>query len=565
MKRFSELIVTLDTTNKTSEKVSAIERYFADATAEDAAWALFFLSGKRLKHGVKTGVLRAAALEASALPVWMFDECYEAVGDLSETIALLLPDPTGTSGECSLGALMQGVVLPLIRAEDAAAAQLLVAAWRGMDERDRFVFNKLVRGNFRVGVQRALVVRALSGALGVDPAVLAHRLTGHIEPTGDAFLALAAPVDESAPPQNPYPFCLAAQIDVEAEALGPVSDWQIEHKWDGIRAQIVRRGEASAAPTIWSRGEEPIAQQFPEIVAAARALSPGTVLDGEILAWRFPSGDAPGRVLSFNALQRRLNRKVVEPSLFETDGVVFAAFDVLEMEGRDVRSVSLAERRKMLAGIIEGVRPRTGHTLQLPEVLSPSDWGAARRLRAVAREKHGAEGLMLKHVESPYHVGRVAGGSAASISAHGPARAGWWNWKVDPYSVDAVLISAQQGSGRRAGLYTDYTFGVWDPDPSGVLTPFAKAYSGLDNEEIGRVDAFVRANTLSRAGPVRMVRPELVFEISFEGIQESMRHRSGVAVRFPRMTRWRTDKRADQADTLASVRAILRAVDGGGR
>jgi DNA ligase-1 len=557
VKRFTQLFVELDSTNKTAEKVAAMERYFREAPPKDAAWGLFFLSGQRLKRTVKTSVVWACAMEATGLPEWMLSECTEAVGDFSETISLLLPESKDAAERASppLHEVAEQWIVPLINSDERAARETLLGAWARLTGPERFVFTKLIRGNFRVGVQKALVVRALAHATGIDAAIVAHRMAGTFAPTEAGWAAVVGEGRAEDDAARPYPFCLAHQLDVPLSDLGDLQEWQVEYKWDGTRAQIVRRGDGVA---MWSRGEEPIAGQFPEISRAAMVLAPGTVLDGEVLAWRFdPSSrhaERGGTPLSFNALQARLNRKNVQPSLFDADGIVFVAFDVLEEGGVDVRGLPLRERRALLEGIVGRAGPATAGVIRLPPRVEAGTWEEVERSRAAARDTWGAEGLMLKHHGSRYHVGRVSGGTAASVVKAGPEHAGWWKWKVDPYAVDAVLIYAQQGSGRRAGLYTDYTFGVWDGDE---LTPFAKAYSGLNNEEIARVDAFIRNNTVGRTGPVRMVKPELVFEIAFEGIQESGRHRSGIAVRFPRIARWRTDKKPEQADTIAMVRTLL--------
>lgn len=566
MRRFTELFLAIDQTTKTNEKVLAMEAYFREAPAADAAWALFFLCGWRLKRAVASAVFRDAALEAAGIPEWMLGECHEATGDLSEAVALLLPEEAGTGEGVPLAAMVRERIEPLQAAAPERARRMLVESWRGLTEDERLVFNKLVRGNFRVGVQRALVVRALAQAFDVEPPLIAHRLSGAYEPSERGFLAVIGRgaagelvVDAAGDASRPYPFCLASPFQITLDDLGPIDDWQIEYKWDGIRAQILRREGIEGGVAIWSRGEEPIARQFPEIVRAAMRLPAGTVIDGEILAWRFDgTGEHnEGRALSFNALQQRLNRKKVEASLFEIEGVTFAAFDLLEVDGEDWRARPLAERRARLEAILRPLESETGGVLLLPRTLSAGAWDDLSVMRANARETHNAEGVMMKHRGSRYHVSRVAGGTAGAAAADGGAGAGWWKWKIDPFSVDAVLIAAQQGSGNRAGLFTDYTFGVWDPDADGKLTPFAKAYSGLTREEIARVDAFIRSHITGRAGPVRMVEPELVFEIGFEGIQESTRHKSGIAVRFPRILRWRQDKTARQADTIGMVRGLL--------
>jgi DNA ligase-1 len=565
MLRFTQLFTELDQTNKTAEKAAAIERYFRGAPEADAAWALFFLSGLRFTRVLKTSTLQAAAIAATGTPAWLLEECYLATGDLSEAIALLLPGGEGPGLDEPLHRTVEGRIRPLVTATEDEARAMLTEAWALMNRPQRLVFNKLVRGNFRIGVQRRLVVRALAAATGVDPAVLEHRATGTFQPTPAAYLALTAPGETPDDAARPYPFCLAHQLDRPPEDLGDVSGWAAEFKWDGIRAQVVRRahaGDEGAPALLWSRGEELVSGQFPEIVAAARRLPAGTVLDGEIMAWRFdPAGrELAGRPLSFNALQTRLNRKSVQPSLFDAEGVVFLAFDLLELGGVDQRARPLRERRAALESLMEGVQRATGGVLRLPlPAPAVASWADVARVRDRARTDFGAEGLMLKHLGSPYHVGRVAGGLAGTD----PVDAGWWKWKVDPFAVDAVLVYAQHGTGKRAGLFTDYTFAVWDPAPppapGAELVPFAKAYSGLDNEEIRRVDKFVRDHTVDRIGPIRVVRPELVFEIAFEGLQASTRHRSGVAVRFPRIARWRTDKGVNEADTLAGVRALLEA------
>lgn len=584
MDRFTRLFVELDRTNRTSEKVAAMEAYFRDAPARDAAWGLFFLAGERLTRVLKGGVMGSAASAETGLPEWLMDECREAVGDSSETYALLLGDE-GAAGEAPpLHEVIEQWIRPLGHVDEAQAERRVREAWARLRGREqRYVFNKLVRGAFRVGVSRGLVVKALARVAGVESDVIAHRLTGRFVPNAAAFERLMSGQTSEDDRSRPYPFCLANQLNDGPESLGDIGEWLVEYKWDGIRAQVLRRAgpaeEGGRARTmIWSRGEEIVTEQFPEVVAASAALPAGTVLDGEILAWRHDdSHGGEGAALSFNALQTRLNRKNVQPGLFDVEGVVFVAFDVLEYEGRDLREWPTHARRELLERLIRerfGKQGGSGGAVKLSRVLSPASWEEAARLRAEARQTHNAEGLVLKHRASGYHVGRVvvsveredeadegageeddgALHEMTDASGGGVGVGGWWKWKIEPFAVDAVLMAAQPGSGKRAGLFTDYTFGVWDGDQ---LTPFAKAYSGLDAAEIAKVDAFVRRNTTGRAGPVRMVKPELVFEIGFEGIRASTRHRSGVAVRFPRILRWRTDKRAEDANTIGFVREML--------
>jgi DNA ligase-1 len=404
----------------------------------------------------------------------------------------------------------------------------MVEAWREMSERQRFVWNKLITGEFRVGVSQNLVVRALAEASGVDPKALAHRLMGDWQPTADFGAQILAKTTADTDVSRPYPFCLAHPLEGTVEELGPVEEWQIEWKWDGIRSQLIRRQWQTF---LWSRGEELITDRFPELAAAGALLPEGTVLDGEVLPWK------DGAPLPFTQMQRRIGRKELGAKILSEVPAVLMAFDLLEYQGEDVRERPLEWRRAELERIVAAA----GHESRLiaSPLVAGGSWEELKRTRDEARSR-GVEGFMLKRRGSPYRVGR--------------RRGDWWKWKINPYSVDAVLIYAQPGSGRRASLFTDYTFGVWD---QGELVPFAKAYSGLTDDEIRQVDAFVRNNTIEKFGPVRRVKPELVFELAFEAIQRSSRHRSGIAVRFPRMARWRTDKKAEEADTIETVRALL--------
>jgi DNA ligase 1 len=527
VKAFADLYAALDETTKTNEKIAAMSRYFGSAPPEDAAWAVHFLIGRRPKRLIETRKLVAWAMEEAGVPDWLFGECYHAVGDLAETIALLLPAAQSSSDK-PLHYWVQERLQPMRSWDDNARRESLVAAWREMSERQRFAWNKLITGEFRVGVSQNLVVRALAQASGVDANVLAHRLMGDWEPTADFAARILATETADADVSRPYPFCLAYPLEGGVEELGEVRDWQLEWKWDGIRSQLIRRARQTF---LWSRGEELMTDRFPELAAAGALLPEGTVLDGEVLPWK------DGAPLPFAQMQRRIGRKALGAKILAEVPVVLLAFDLLEHEGQDVRERPLEWRRAELEKIVAAAGPES-HLVASP-VVGDDSWEELQRTREQARSR-GVEGFMLKRHASPYRVGR--------------RRGDWWKWKINPYSVDAVLIYAQPGNGRRASLFTDYTFGVWD---QGKLTPFAKAYSGLTDEEIRRVDAFVRNNTIEKFGPVRRVKPELVFELAFEGIQLSPRHRSGIAVRFPRMARWRTDKKAEDADTIETIRALL--------
>lgn len=526
MKAFTDLYTALDETTRTSNKVAAMTRYFASAAPADAAWAVYFLSGCKPRQAVPSKRLRLWARELAGIPEWLFDDCYHHAGDVAETIALLLPIPTASSDR-PLADWVEHHLLPLrTRDEEGQKAEVL-AAWAALDARQRFVWNKLITGEFRVGVSQLLVVRALAQVSQLPTDVVAHRLMGAWEPTSRFYAALLAPDAGDADLSRPYPFFLAHPLEGETQALGPVGEWQAEWKWDGIRSQVIHRGGRSF---IWSRGEELVTDRYPELGAMADRLPDGTVLDGEILPWK------GGQVLPFAQLQMRIGRKTLSKKLLDEVPVVLMAYDLIEEGGEDLRVKPLAERRARLEALVE----KASHpTLLLSPRLVLNSWDALAAERCSSRAR-GVEGMMLKRRAAPYRVGRVRGD--------------WWKWKVEPFSVDAVLMYAQPGHGKRSGLYTDYTFGVWDGDR---LVSFAKAYSGLTDAEIRQVDAFIRANTVEKFGPVRTVRPELVFELGFEGIQESSRHKSGVAVRFPRMLRWRTDKKPGDADTLDRVKALL--------
>ncbi|MGI8787838.1 MAG: ATP-dependent DNA ligase [Pyrinomonadaceae bacterium] len=532
MKNFSDLYVALDQTNKTNEKVEAMVKYFKEATAADAAWAIYFLSGRKPRQIIPTAKLRAWAAEISEIPDWLFELSYDAVGDLAETIALLLPDTNAAGSDLPLAFWVENRTLPLRDFDEAEQREAVAQAWRELNADERFIWNKLVTGSFRVGVSQQLVVRALSQVSGIEKEIIAHRLMGSWSPDAEFYLNLLEASSEDADLSRPYPFHLAHQLDFPIEDLGDINDWQTEWKWDGIRAQLIRRGGMSF---LWSRGEDLLSERFPEITNASFALPDGTVLDGEILPWKDEG------VMQFAQLQRRIGRKTVSKKLLEEVPVVLLCYDLLELESEDIRQKELKFRRAKLIEILENLPVEAKKTLQFSPVVEAESWEKLSEIRNESRSRR-VEGFMLKRLASPFRVGRPRGD--------------WWKWKIEPFTIDAVLIYAQRGTGKRASLYTDYTFAVWN---KGELVPFAKAYSGLTDKEIRRVDRFVRENTIETFGPVRSVAPQLVFELGCEGIQKSSRHKSGVAVRFPRILRWREDKKPADADSLKAIHALLEA------
>ncbi|SAK51167.1 ATP dependent DNA ligase [Caballeronia hypogeia] len=546
MKRFATLYTALDATTSTNEKLEALIAYFSGAEPEDAAWASYFLAGGKPRQSVPTRLLTEFARERAGLPEWLFEESYQAVGDLAETIAHILPP---ASGESSLG-LAQWIeerVLTLRGANPSELRERLLSYWDELDWSERFLLTKLIGGGFRVGVARQLIVRALAQVAGVDHKRVAQRMVGWTDsrqaPSAARYLRLIAPAaegdDVDTPHESdiglPYPFFLAHPLQAEPSTLGATADWIAEWKWDGIRAQLVRR---AGRVWIWSRGEDLVTDRFPELAALGAALPDGTVIDGEILAWE-PGASAP---LPFARLQPRITRKTLTKKVLADSPAALLAYDLLEADGRDLRTEPLHSRR---AGLDALAASLAVDVLRVSPMVLASDWGALATLREESRAR-GVEGLMLKERDSMYGVGRTKSSGT------------WWKWKIDPYSIDAVLLYAQRGHGRRASLYTDFTFAVWDEaDGVRTLVPFAKAYSGLTDEEMRQVDAIVRKTTIEKFGPVRSVTPTLVFEIGFEGIQASPRHKSGIAVRFPRMLRWRTDKTIDGADTLDMLKGFL--------
>jgi DNA ligase-1 len=562
MKRFAALYAALDASTATLDKVAALRQYFLQADAADAAWAVYFLAGGKPRQTVPTALLRATAVRESGLPDWLFEESYQAVGDLAETIAHVLP-PAENPSELGLAEWIEQRLLPLRGRPPQAQADALAAWWRELDSPGRFLLTKLIGGGFRVGVSRLLVQRALAEAFGLDAKVVAQRMMGYTDaraqPSAARFKALHA-AEACGDAGQPYPFFLAhAWTEGEAvlaERLGDLAGWLVEWKYDGIRAQLLRR---EGQCWIWSRGEELITDRFPEVVALASDLPEGTVLDGEILVWR------DGVPAPFQLLQQRIGRKNLTKKLLADAPVSFIAYDLLEWQGEDRRAQPLQARRAQLEALC---RP-TG--LPLSPRVQAGSWAELAVLRQQSRAR-GVEGFMLKALGSAYGSGRTK------------AEGTWWKWKIDPLSVDCVLIYAQAGHGRRASVYTDYTFAVWNRPPADAaeaaavveaiarrepaqagalqLVPFAKAYSGLSDAEFARVDRVIRATTLERFGPVRSVRPTLVFELGFEGVNRSSRHKSGIAVRFPRMLRIRHDKPLHQADSLAQLQVLLDAPGG---
>jgi DNA ligase-1 len=539
MKQFAALVYTIGTSTKTNEKLQELQDYFATAPEKDMVWVIAVFSGRRPKRIVNSTFLKDLCIDICNIPSWLFEECYHTVGDLAETIALLLPEPEEiNTTERTLSYYLEHFI-SILKEPDEVKKAFILDSWQQMDRNEKFVFNKLITGGFRIGVSQTIMVKALAKTNAVSPSVIAHRISGNWDPAITTAADLLSDSSSNIDHSKPYPFYLSYAVEDDPAALGSIDEWTAEWKWDGIRGQIIKRNNELF---VWSRGEELVTEKFPEYNEFARALPDGLVLDGEIICLDTSAGDGVVKPLPFAVLQTRIGRKNISKKQLTEAPVGFVAYDILEYEGKDLREEPFINRRKLLEQIIAGIH----HPLLLiSPTLHASDWQHLHTSRAGSREK-GSEGLMLKRNNSPYLSGRKKGD--------------WWKWKIDALTIDAVMIYAQKGHGRRSNLYTDYTFAVKDGDK---LVPFAKAYSGLTDKEFAQVDAFVKHNSIEKFGPVRTVKPELVFEIAFEGIAASNRHKSGVALRFPRISRWRKDKKTDEINTLDDLKEILRVYNAG--
>ncbi len=527
MRSFATLITKLGSSTKTNEKLASLTEYFTIAPDADKVWVIALFSGRRPKRLVSSVFLRAWCIEISAIPDWLFEESYHTVGDLAETIALLLPERAEEKENDKNLSWYINKLMELDKQEEQVKKEFVTASWETMNRDERFVFNKLLTGNFRIGVSQKMIVNALAKKVQLESSVIAHRISGNWDPNTTSFQELLSEEAAQADLSKPYPFYLAYALDQDPKELGPENEWQAEWKWDGIRGQMIRRnGELF----VWSRGEELMTDKFPEYHSLAQILPDGIVLDGEII----PSIEK--KPLPFALLQTRIGRKNITKKNLQDVPIAFFAYDILELEGKDIRDRSMESRRELLEDIILGI---DHPTIVLSPLIEFTSWDQLAVLRETSREM-GAEGIMLKRKSSSYQVGRKVGD--------------WWKWKIDPLVIDAVMIYAQKGHGRRSNLYTDYTFAVKDGDK---LVSFAKAYSGLTDSEFAQVDSFVKRHSIEKFGPVRTVKPELVFEIAFEGIAASNRHKSGVALRFPRINRWRKDKKPDEINTLDDLKKML--------
>lgn len=527
MKAFASLVKELGSSTATNEKLNTLFAYFSTANPKDKVWVIAIFSGRRPKRAITTSQLKEWCIELTETKDWLFEECYHTVGDLAETIGLLLPVNDWDQETQPLHYYIE-LLIGLQSKNEEDKKSLITNVWKQLSRDELFVFNKLITGGFRIGVSQKMMVNALARATHTDASLIAHRISGNWNPSLVPFESLVLENTGNTDDSKPYPFYLAHALDKTAAALGTPDEWLAEWKWDGIRGQIIKR---NGEHYVWSRGEELMTDKFPEYQSFVSLLPDGTVLDGEII----PAKE--GTPLPFSVLQTRIGRKNISKKQLLEAPVAFFSYDLLEWEGKDIRHLPTWERRVLLEKLIQNFTDNP--SLFLSESISFSHWEELTAIRDTSRSRL-AEGLMLKRKSGTYQVGRKTGD--------------WWKWKIDPLTIDAVMIYAQKGHGRRSNLYTDYTFAVKDGDK---LVSFTKAYSGLTDKEFTAVDAFVKNNAVEKFGPVRTVKPELVFEIAFEGIAASNRHKSGVALRFPRINRWRTDKKPDEINTLDDLKQLL--------
>ena len=524
---FAALVIQISSSTKTNDKLDALAEYFTVADDKDKVWVIAIFSGRRPKRIVSSTLLAEWCTALANIPPWLFLESYTTVGDLGETIALLLPEPLMKEEEGKSLSYYLEKFIAIEKQDEEIRKKFILESWEHMNHGERFVFNKLIMGSFRIGVSQKIIVNALSKVVAHSSSVIAHRISGNWDPSTTSFSNLLSNEGADADHSKPYPFYLAYALEDEAASLGEPNEWQAEWKWDGIRGQIIKRNNELF---VWSRGEELMTEKFPEYFILKDLLPDGIVLDGEIIS------AVDGKPMPFAALQTRIGRKNITKKQLQEAPIAFFVYDLIEFDGEDWREKTLEERRNKMEEILQNI---DHPSIQLSPVIKFNDWNELTELRKKSREMN-SEGLMLKRKNSVYKVGRKRGD--------------WWKWKIDALTIDCVMIYAQKGSGRRSNLYTDYTFAVKDGDK---LVPFTKAYSGLTDKEFAQVDNFVKRNSLEKFGPVKTVKPELVFEIAFEGIAASNRHKSGVALRFPRISRWRKDKKPDEINTIEDLKALL--------
>jgi len=543
LNNFSELFLNLDSSNSTNNKIEVLKNYFLSNDPIDNSWAIYLLTGKSNKRFISGRYLKNLFSELYEYPVWLIDTCYLKVGDSAEVITLLLKNKSTSRKKVllniSLNELLSKTIPDLSKLNDEEKNFKIKNMWETLPEDNHLIFNKILTGTFRVGVSIGLITKSISKLINIDEEIISHRLMGNFEPSIDSYeFLINKNINLQELNSKPFPFLLANTIE-DKIFKHSINDFQFEWKYDGIRMQLIKR---SGNVSLWTRGQELVNDSFPELVDKMSHIKDDFVLDGELLVWNFKEQIA----FDFSLLQKRINRKSPTRSIQIKYPIIFIAYDLLEINGRDIREIKLENRRIELEKYFSKWHNKTENNIsaifKICNLIFPKDWPDALNYKEKSRENN-TEGLIIKKKTSIYSSGRKRGI--------------WWKYKVDPMQLDAVLIYAKGGSGRRAGLYTDYSFALWKDKE---LIKFASAYSGLTNIEIKELDKWIRKNTIEKFGPVRSLKPEMVFEISFEKIQISKRHKSGIAVRFPRITKWRKDKKINDADSLENAYELMRKI-----
>ncbi len=543
LKKFSELFVDLDSSNSTNNKIEVLKNYFLYNDPINNSWAIYLLTGKSNRRFISGRYLKNLFSQIYKYPEWLIDTCYLKVGDSAEVITLLLKNKSTFRkkklSNISLNELLSKTIPDLSKLNEEEKNLKIKNIWETLPDDNHLIFNKILTGTFRVGVSIGLITKSISKLVNIDEEIISHRLMGNFEPSIDSYeFLINKNINLEELNSKPFPFLLANTFE-EKIFKHSTNDFQFEWKYDGIRIQLIKR---SGNVSLWTRGQELVNESFPELVEKMSYIKDDFVLDGELLVWNFKEQIA----FDFSFLQKRINRKSPTRSVQKKYPIIYIAYDLLEINGRDIREIKLENRRIELERYFSKWQNKTENNIsdifKICDLIFPKDWSDALNYKEKSRENN-TEGLIIKKKTSIYSSGRKKGI--------------WWKYKVDPMQLDAVLIYAKGGSGRRAGLYTDYSFALWKDQE---LIKFASAYSGLTNIEIKELDKWIRKNTIEKFGPVRSLKPEMVFEISFEKIQISKRHKSGIAVRFPRITKWRKDKKINDADSLENAYELMKKI-----
>jgi len=527
MKAFAKLISNLEQTSKEAFKVTALAQYFSNATDEDKLWTLALFTGTRPKRVVDIKALKEFAEQVYTEGEWLFEASHQIVGDMAETIAYFLPKAK-RNGNHTLSEWIS-MIRTIFNAERIDQRDAITKAWDTLRPEERFIFNKLITGGFRIDVSLKLLSKALAIVTGKDENLLAHKLNSDWHPDEVSFETLIFTENPEAEKSKPYPFHLAHTLESTVAELGDISNWQVERKWDGIRVQVIVRGNKIS---IWSRKGDILSSKVPELKPLAESMEDGTVLDGELICFK------NGKILPINNLRTRFGRRNNSKKQFEESPCVFMAYDILEFKGEDIRNKDLAERRKKLEKVI--LQYYDEHKIiLLSDIINNDNWESINSEREKSRE-HQVTGLVLKNKKSIYGSSRVEGD--------------WWKWPVDPLFIDAILLYAQAGEGGSSKMYREYSFALWHGED---LVTFAKAKSGLEDKELKELTSFVKKNTKEKFGPVRSVAAVQIFRLAFDSITASKRHKSGILLKNPRLIEWLRDKNIEDGNNLDDLKKML--------